>query len=388
MIIKPKSRGFICLTAHPTGCKHNVKEEIDYVRAAGLIDGGPKNVLIIGASTGYGLASRVVSAFGSKASTVGVFFERQASDGKPASAGWYNSEAFKYYAESAGLIAENVNGDAFSSEIKDKTLEVIKNKLGSVDCVVYSLAAPRRNDPLTGVTYRSCLKPIGENFSSKTINVDTGEIYDIDLTPATADEITGTIKVMGGEDWELWIQALLDEDLLSNGAKTVAYSYLGPKITQPIYSNGTIGKAKEDLTRAVLSINEMLRSINGRAVISVNKAVVTQASSAIPVVPLYISLLFKVMKEKNLHEGCIEQMYRLFKNHLYGSDQSIDEEGRIRLDNFEMQADVQSAVTDLWPKINSQNIFQLSDLNGYRKEFFKLFGFGIECIDYDLDVAP
>ncbi len=388
MIIKPKSRGFICLTAHPTGCKHNVKEEIDYVRAAGLIDGGPKNVLIIGASTGYGLASRVVSAFGSKANTVGVFFERQASDGKPASAGWYNSVAFKYYAESAGLIAENVNGDAFSNEIKDKTLEVIKNKLGSVDCVVYSLAAPRRNDPLTGETYRSCLKPIGENFSSKTVNVDTGEIYDIDLTPATADEITGTIKVMGGEDWELWIQALLDEGLLSSGAKTVAYSYLGPKITQPIYSNGTIGKAKEDLTRAVLSINEMLRSINGRAVISVNKAVVTQASSAIPVVPLYISLLFKVMKEKNLHEGCIEQMYRLFKNHLYGSDQSIDEEGRIRLDNFEMQADVQSAVTELWPKINSQNIFQLSDLDGYRKEFFKLFGFGIDGIDYDLDVVP
>lgn len=388
MIIKPKSRGFICLTAHPTGCKHNVKEEIDYVRATGLIDGGPKNVLIIGASTGYGLASRVVSAFGSKANTVGVFFERQASDGKPASAGWYNSVAFKYYAESAGLIAENVNGDAFSNEIKDKTLEVIKNKLGSVDCVVYSLAAPRRNDPLTGETYRSCLKPIGENFSSKTVNVDTGEIYDIDLTPATADEITGTIKVMGGEDWELWIQALLDEGLLSSGAKTVAYSYLGPKITQPIYSNGTIGKAKEDLTRAVLSINEMLRSINGRAVISVNKAVVTQASSAIPVVPLYISLLFKVMKEKNLHEGCIEQMYRLFKNHLYGSDQSIDEEGRIRLDNFEMQADVQSAVTELWPKINSQNIFQLSDLGGYRKEFFKLFGFGIDGIDYDLDVVP
>lgn len=388
MIIKPKSRGFICLTAHPTGCKHNVKEEIDYVRATGLIDGGPKNVLIIGASTGYGLASRVVSAFGSKANTVGVFFERQASDGKPASAGWYNSVAFKYYAESAGLIAENVNGDAFSNEIKDKTLEVIKNKLGSVDCVVYSLAAPRRNDPLTGETYRSCLKPIGENFSSKTVNVDTGEIYDIDLTPATADEITGTIKVMGGEDWELWIQALLDEGLLSSGAKTVAYSYLGPKITQPIYSNGTIGKAKEDLTRAVLSINEMLRSINGRAVISVNKAVVTQASSAIPVVPLYISLLFKVMKEKNLHEGCIEQMYRLFKNHLYGSDQSIDEEGRIRLDNFEMQADVQSAVTELWPKINSQNIFQLSDLDGYRKEFFKLFGFGIDGIDYDLDVVP
>ncbi len=388
MIIKPKTRGFICLTAHPVGCKHNIREQIDYVRAAGLIDGGPKNVLIIGASTGYGLASRIVSAFGSKANTVGVFFERPSNGEKTASAGWYNSVAFKNYAESAGLIAENINGDAFSNEIKDEVLQVIKNKLGSIDCVVYSLASPRRTDPLTGITYRSALKPIGEKFVSKTVNVDSGEIYDVELDPASVDDITGTIKVMGGEDWELWIQALLDEGLLSDRAKTVAYSYIGPKITKQIYSHGTIGRAKEDLDRAVIAINDMLTKINGHACISVNKAVVTQASSAIPVVPLYISLLFKIMKEKNIHEGCIEQMYRLFKNHLYGKDESVDEEGRIRLDNFEMQSDVQLAIIDLWTKVNTENLTQLSDIVGYRQEFLKLFGFGIDGIDYDLDVTP
>lgn len=388
MIIKPKTRGFICTTAHPEGCKHNVKESIDYVRATGMIENGPKNVLLIGASTGYGLASRIVSAFGCKANTVGVFFERPAVDDRTASAGWYNTVAFKQYAESAGLIAENINGDAFSDAVKDEVIRTIKNKLGTIDCVVYSLAAPRRTDPSTGVTYRSVLKPIGEKFSSKTVNVDTGEVYDTELEPATPEEITGTIKVMGGEDWELWIQALLDENILSERAKTVAYSYIGPKITKPIYSHGTIGKAKEDLDRAVISINNMLSKIGGRACISVNKAVVTQASSAIPVVPLYISLLFKVMKAKNINEGCIEQIYRLFKNHLYGRDESVDEVGRIHLDNFEMQPDVQSAVAELWPKITTENLSALSDIAGYRKEFLKLFGFGIDGIDYDLDVNP
>lgn len=388
MIIKPKTRGFICTTAHPEGCKHNVKESIDYVRTTGMIENGPKNVLLIGASTGYGLASRIVSAFGCKANTVGVFFERPAVDDRTASAGWYNTVAFKQYAESAGLIAENINGDAFSDAVKDEVIRTIKNKLGTIDCVVYSLAAPRRTDPSTGVTYRSVLKPIGEKFSSKTVNVDTGEVYDTELEPATPEEITGTIKVMGGEDWELWIQALLDENILSERAKTVAYSYIGPKITKPIYSHGTIGKAKEDLDRAVISINNMLSKIGGRACISVNKAVVTQASSAIPVVPLYISLLFKVMKAKNINEGCIEQIYRLFKNHLYGRDESVDEVGRIHLDNFEMQPDVQSAVAELWPKITTENLSALSDIAGYRKEFLKLFGFGIDGIDYDLDVNP
>ncbi|MDE6432587.1 MAG: trans-2-enoyl-CoA reductase family protein [Opitutales bacterium] len=388
MIIKPKTRGFICTTAHPEGCKHNVREQIDYVRAAGIINDGPKNVLIIGSSTGYGLASRIVAAFGCKAKTVGVFFERPASGDKTASAGWYNSVAFKQYAESAGLVAENINGDAFSTDIKDKVLRVVKDKLGKVDCLIYSLAAPRRTDPLTGETYRSVLKPIGEKFSSKTVNVDTNEVYNIELEPATPEEITGTIKVMGGEDWELWIQALLDEGLLADGAKTVAYSYLGPQMTKPIYSHGTIGKAKEDLDRAVISINDMLSKINGHACISVNKAVVTQASSAIPVVPLYISLLFKVMKEKNVHEGCIEQMYRLFKNHLYGTDESVDEVGRVHLDNFEMQPDVQAAVLELWSKVNTEDIVQTSDIIGYRKEFLKLFGFGIDGINYNLDVTP
>lgn len=386
MIIRPKTRGFICTTAHPIGCKYNVREQIDYVRTNGIIGSGPKNVLIIGASTGYGLSSRIVAGFGCKANTVGVFFERQAAGDKTASAGWYNSIAFKQYAESAGLVAENVNGDAFSNDVKDQVLTKIKDSLGTVDCVVYSLAAPRRTDPLTGMTYRSALKPIGEKFSSKTVNVDTGEVYDVELEPATPDEIIGTVKVMGGEDWELWIQALLDENLLSDGAKTVAYSYLGPKLTNPVYSHGTIGKAKEDLDRAVISINEMLKKINGKACISVNKAVVTQASSAIPVVPLYISLLFKVMKEKRIHEGCVEQMYRLFKNHLYGTDESVDEVGRIRLDNFEMQPDVQAAVSELWSKVNTGNLSQISDIAGYRKEFLKLFGFNVEGVDYEAEV--
>lgn len=387
MIIKPKTRGFICLTAHPIGCEYNVNEQISYIKANDHIENGPKNVLVIGASTGYGLSSRIVSAFGCRANTVGVFFERPADGEKTASAGWYNSIAFKKFAEEEGLIAENINGDAFSDEIKNKTLQFVKENFGKIDCVVYSLAAPRRTDPLNGEIYRSVLKPIGEKFVSKTVNVDSGEVYNIEIEPANADEIIGTIKVMGGEDWELWIQALLEEDLLSKGAKTVAYSYIGPDLTKPIYANGTIGRAKEDLDRAVISMNNMLEKIGGKAYISVNKAVVTQASSAIPVVPLYISLLFKVMKEKKLHEGCIEQMYRLFKNNLYGSDLSADEQGRIRLDNFEMQPDVQSAVIDLWNMINTDNLIKLSDITEYRREFLKLFGFDIDGINYEIDVV-
>ncbi|MDR1255855.1 MAG: trans-2-enoyl-CoA reductase family protein [Puniceicoccales bacterium] len=387
MIIKPKTRGFICLTAHPVGCERNVAEQIAYVNRSGTIDGGPKNVLIIGASTGYGLASRIVASFGCGANTVGVFFERLADGDKPASAGWYNSTALKKYAEKEGLIAENINGDAFSDEVKEKTIEAIKSKLGQVDCVVYSLASPKRTDPRTGETYRSVLKPIGGKFKSKTVNVDSGEIGDVEIESATAEEIVGTVKVMGGEDWELWMQTLLRENVLSDRAKTVAYSYLGPKITKPIYSEGTIGRAKEDLDRAADAITHMLANIGGRAHISVNKAVVTQASSAIPVVPLYIAILFRVMREKNLHEGCIEQMYRLFKNHLYGSDESVDTDGRIRIDNLEMREDVQEAVIEIWNKASTENLRGITDIDAYRKEFLKLFGFGIGGIDYDADVS-
>jgi enoyl-[acyl-carrier protein] reductase/trans-2-enoyl-CoA reductase (NAD+) len=295
--------------------------------------------------------------------------------------------AFKKYAERGGLVAENINGDAFSNEIKRQTIGAIRDKLGSVDCVVYSLASPKRVDPATGVTYRSVLKPIGNKFTSKTVDVSTGEVRHVEIEPASPDEITDTIKVMGGEDWELWIRALLDENVLANGAKTVAYSYLGPEITKPIYADGTIGRAKEDLDRASGVIDSMLARIGGHAYVSVNKAVVTQASAAIPVVPLYISILFAIMKKKNLHEGCIEQAYRLFKSHLYAANGPRDRgSGKIRIDNFEMRRDVQAAVIELWEKVSTENLSTITDIDGYRSEFFKLFGFGVSGVNYDLDV--
>jgi enoyl-[acyl-carrier protein] reductase/trans-2-enoyl-CoA reductase (NAD+) len=386
MIIKPKTRGFICLTAHPIGCEHNVAEQIVYVSKSGHISGGPKRVLIIGASTGYGLASRIVSSFGCGADTIGVFFERLADKDKPASAGWYNSIAFKKFAKEKGFIAENINGDAFSDEIKEKTIEIINNKFGQVDCVIYSLVSPKRTDPTTGETYRSALKPIGKKFSGKTVNVDSGEIGDVELEPASADEIMGTVKVMGGEDWELWMQTLLREGVLADRVKTVAYSYLGPELTKPIYSDGTIGRAKEDLNRAADSIKHMLSEIGGRVYISVNKAVVTQASSAIPVLPLYISILFKVMKKKTRNEGCMEHIYLLFKNHRHGSNESLDSEDRIRVDNFELQQDVQAEVIELWNKVSTENLREITDIDRYRREFLKLFGFGINDINCKANV--
>jgi enoyl-[acyl-carrier protein] reductase/trans-2-enoyl-CoA reductase (NAD+) len=363
-----------------------VEEQITYVKKRGIIGNGPKNVLVIGASTGYGLASRIVASFGCGANTIGVFFERPSDGDRPASAGWYNSIAFKRYAEKEGLVAENVNGDAFSDDIKKKTAEIIRHKLGYVDCVIYSLASPKRMNSLTGETYRSVLKPIGGKFTSKTVNVDSGEVCSVELNPASEEEIANTVRVMGGEDWELWMRALLGENILSDEVKTVAYSYLGPKITRPIYSDGTIGRAKKDLDRAVSVLAHTLAKVGGRAYISVNKAVVTQASSAIPVVPLYISILFKIMKEKNIHEGCIEQMYRLFGNNLYGSSGSIDADGRIRIDDFEMREDVQAAVIELWNKVFTENLCETTDIAGYRQEFLKLFGFGIAGVDYDADV--
>lgn len=389
MIIQPKTRGFICITAHPKGCEKNVKDAIDFVKRHRSDNNHfPKNILVIGASTGYGLASRIALSFGGHANSIGVFFERPSEKGKPASAGWYNSHAFKKFAEADGLIAENINGDAFSPEIKEQAIKIIKEKLGQVDCVIYSLASPRRTDPFSGETFKSVLKPIGESFSGKTVNVDTEEVFEASIEPATPEEIKATEKVMGGEDWELWIQALQNEGVLANGAKTIAYSYIGPEITWPIYTNGTIGAAKDDLMRACSAINFFMQKINGQALVSVNKAVVTQASAAIPVVPLYISVLFKIMKAKNIHEGCIEQMWRLFDKKIYNHSgkYDVDNEGRIRMDDLELGDDVQSAVKEIWNKVTSENIHELTDIDGYKKEFLKLFGFGINGINYDEDV--
>lgn len=389
MIIQPKTRGFICITAHPKGCEKNVKDAIDFVKRHRSDNNHfPKNILVIGASTGYGLASRIALSFGGHANSIGVFFERPSEKGKPASAGWYNSHAFKKFAEADGLIAENINSDAFSSEIKEQAIKIIKEKLGQVDCVIYSLASPRRTDPFSGETFKSVLKPIGESFSGKTVNVDTEEVLEASIKPATPEEIKATEKVMGGEDWELWIQALQNEGVLANGAKTIAYSYIGPEITWPIYTNGTIGAAKDDLMRACSAINFSMQKINGQALVSVNKAVVTQASAAIPVVPLYISVLFKIMKAKNIHEGCIEQMWRLFDKKAYNHSgkYDVDNEGRIRMDDLELGDDVQSAVKEIWNKVTSENLHGLTDIDGYKKEFLKLFGFGIDGINYDEDV--
>ncbi|MDR0742040.1 MAG: trans-2-enoyl-CoA reductase family protein [Puniceicoccales bacterium] len=387
MIIKPKTRGFISLTAHPKGCEENVRQQITFAEKHN-ISNAPKNVLVIGASTGYGLASRITLAFGGRANTIGVFFERPSEKDKPASAGWYNSIAFKKFAEQNGLLAENINGDAFSSDVKERVIDLIKQKFGQIDCVVYSLASPKRTDPFTGEVFKSVLKPIGEPFTGKTVNVDKNEVYEVTIEPATAEEVRATEKVMGGEDWELWIQALHNEKLLASDVKTIAYSYIGPEITWPIYTNGTIGAAKDDLMRAMEAIRFLLDDIGGQAIISVNKAVVTQASAAIPVVPLYISILFKIMQEKGIHEGCIEQMVRLFSERLYGSHagKSLDEHGRIRLDDFELNRDVQDAVAKIWPKISTENLKELSDIDGYKQEFLKLFGFELASIDYDEDV--
>lgn len=382
MIIKPRIRGFVCITAHPEGCAEKVRREIEVARAASG-EGGPKKVLVIGASTGYGLSSRIAAAFGHGASTVGVFFERPSSKGKPASAGWYNAVAFEREARAAGLYAKSLNGDAFSDAIKQRAVETIKADLGEVDLVVYSLASPRRTDPRTGETYKSCLKPIGETFTNRTLDTDKGEVAEVSIEPATQEEIDHTVKVMGGEDWERWMDALDEAGVLAPGAKTVAYSYIGPEITWPVYTNGTIGAAKQDVERAAAAISE---KHSCEAFVSVNKAVVTQASSAIPVVPLYISILFKVMKEKGIHEGCIEQMIRLFNDRLYAEDRQLDEAGRIRVDDREMAPEVQAAVAEVWPRINSETLNELSDFVGYQEDFLELFGFGIEGVDYEADV--
>ena len=359
-----------------------MRDEIALAREWKL-SGGPKRVLVIGASTGYGLSSRIVSAFSCGAATVGVFFERPSAKGKPASPGWYNSAAFENAAHEAGLYAKSVNGDAFSNEIKSRVLETIREDLGGVDLVVYSLASPRRTDPETGETYKSVLKPIGEKYTNKTLDTDKEEVRDITIDPAEPEEIEATVKVMGGEDWEIWMRSLHEAGLLAPDAKTVAFSYIGPELTWPIYTNGTIGRAKEDVERASSAISE---NIGCEATVSVNKAVVTQASSAIPVVPLYISLLFRVMKERGLHESCIHQMIRLFHDRLYADAAETDERGRIRLDDREMREDVQKTVAELWPRVTTENLRELSDYDGYRSEFLALFGFGVDAVDYGADV--
>jgi enoyl-[acyl-carrier protein] reductase/trans-2-enoyl-CoA reductase (NAD+) len=388
LIIKPKVRGFICTTAHPVGCAYQVQEQVNYVKSQNPIE-GPKKVLVIGASTGYGLASRITATFGAGAGTIGVFFERPAADDRTASAGWYNTIEFEKQAREAGYFAESINGDAFSDEIKQQTIDLIRANMGQVDMVVYSLASPRRTHPKTGEVFSSVLKPLGGTYSNKTVNFHTGEVTEVTIEAANEEEIRQTVAVMGGEDWEMWIHALQEAGVLADGATTLAYSYIGPEITQAVYREGTIGRAKDHLEATALSLNNQLQATGGRAYVSVNKALVTQSSSAIPVVPLYISLLFKVMKEKGLHEGCIEQMYRLFSDQLFnGNKAEVDEKGRIRVDDWEMRSDVQNEVDALWNKVSTDNLAEISDIDGYRKDFFKLFGFEIDSIDYEVDVTP
>ena len=389
MIIKPKVRGFVCVTSHPAGCAAHVQEWIDHVKAQGPIHNGPKKVLVLGASTGYGLASRVTAAFGSGAATIGVFYERPSEDGRLATPGWYNTIGFTQAARAAGLYAKNLNGDAFSDDIKRQTLELIRKDLGQVDLVIYSLASPRRTDPKTGVAHKSVLKPVGAPYTNKTVDTDKGVVSPITIEPASDQEIADTIKVMGGEDWEMWMKALAEAKLLAPGAQSVAYSYIGPEVTWAIYKNGTIGLAKNDLERAAKAIDADLRRAGGRAFISVNKALVTQASSAIPVVPLYISILYKIMKAKGTHEGCIEQMQRLFATQIYApGGPKFDEAGRVRVDDREMRPEVQAAVAELWPRVTTENLAELTDIAGYRSEFLKLFGFGMPGVNYDAEAEP
>ncbi len=388
MIIKPRVRGFLCITTHPTGCAANVKRQIDYVKGRGAIENGPKRVLVIGASTGYGLASRVTAAFGCGADTLGVFFEKEGTEKKPGTAGWYNSAAFHKYAEQDGLYAKSINGDAFSDEIKQKTIDTIKADLGQVDLVVYSLASPRRQHPVTGVVHNSTLKPIGGDAVQKGVNTDKEEVQDFHLEEATQEEIDNTIAVMGGEDWQMWIDALDAADVLADGAKTTAYTYIGEKLTWDIYWHGTIGAAKKDLDKRVVSIRERLAASGGDARVSVLKAVVTQASAAIPAMPIYLALLFKVMKEKGIHEGCIEQIDGLFRDSLYNDTPYLDEEGRLRADGKELDPAIQEAVAELWEGINTETLRQLSDFAGYKREFLQLFGFEVDGVDYEVDVNP
>jgi enoyl-[acyl-carrier protein] reductase/trans-2-enoyl-CoA reductase (NAD+) len=387
MIIEPRMRGFICLTAHPEGCAQSVKNQIAYVKSKGTID-GPKKVLVIGASTGFGLASRITSAFGSDAATIGVFFEKEPAEGKTATPGWYNSAAFEKEATQAGLYAKSINGDAFSNEVKEQAINLIKADLGQVDLVIYSLASPVRLHPTTGVLHRSTLKPIGATFTNKTVDFHTGNVSQVSIEPAVQEDIDNTVVVMGGEDWSMWIEALKAANVLAEGAITIAYSYIGPEVTEAVYRKGTIGRAKDHLEATAFEITDSLKALNGKAYVSVNKALVTQASSAIPVIPLYISLLYKIMKAEGVHEGCIEQIQRLYAQRLYtGAAIPTDDKGRIRIDDWEMRDDIQAQIKTLWSDATTENLGEIGDLAGYKQDFLNLFGFGFDGVDYQADTT-
>lgn len=391
MIIKPRIRGFICTTTHPVGCEENVKEQIAYTRDQGDVANGPKRVLVIGSSSGYGLASRITAAFGCGAATIGVFFEKPASEKKPGTAGWHNAAAFDKLAHDAGLYAKSLNGDAFSHDAKAKAIELIKADLGQVDMVVYSLASPVRKLPDSGEVIRSVLKPIGETYTATAVDTNKDVLIETSVEPATQEEIDATVKVMGGEDWELWMSALEDADVLAQGCKTVAYSYIGTELTWPIYWEGALGEAKKDLDRAAHAIDKQLQAIGGSANIAVLKSVVTQASSAIPVMPLYIAMVFKKMREEGVHEGCIEQINRLFRDRLYRADGTapeVDGSNRLRLDDWELREDIQQHCKALWPKLTNDNLKELTDYEDYKAEFLKLFGFGVTGVNYEADVDP
>jgi len=390
MIVKPRIRGFICTTAHPTGCEANVRNQIDYVQQAGAISQGQvKNVLVLGCSGGYGLASRIVAAFGCGANTLGVSFEKLPGQKKTATAGWYNNIAFEAAADDAGLYAKTLDGDAFSDEMRAQVIDTIRADMGKIDLVVYSLASPVRQHPHTGHLHRSSIKPLGQALHIKSVNVDKGEVIEVDLEGATEQETADTVAVMGGEDWEFWMDALLQADVLAQGCQTVAYTYIGTKLTWPIYWEGTLGQAKLDLDRASKAIDHKLRALQGTARVAVLKAIVSQASSAIPVVPLYVALLFKVMKELGNHEDIISHIHRLFATQLAsGSALRLDEDGRIRMDNIELAEEVQAEVQRRWPLVNTDNLDQLGDLAGYQEDFLKIFGFGFADVDYDAEVDP
>ncbi|MDH5471641.1 MAG: trans-2-enoyl-CoA reductase family protein [Gammaproteobacteria bacterium] len=387
MIIQPKIRGFICTTTHPTGCAKNVAEQIEKVKANGPVENGPKNVLVIGSSTGYGLSSRITAAFGSNAATIGVFLEKAPTEKKPGSAGWYNSAAFEQAAHAAGLYAKSVNGDAFSDEMRAKVIDIIQQDLGKIDLVIYSLASPVRKLPATGEVIRSALKPIGQVYKSTAVDTNKDEITQAEIEPASEEEIANTVTVMGGEDWELWMNALAKADVLADGIKTVSYSYIGTDLTWPIYWHGALGKAKEDMDRAANALRQNLSKLHGTANVAVLKSVVTQASAAIPVMPLYIAMSFKIMKQQNIHEGCLEQIERMFRTQLYKqSGPDLDDNNRIRMDDWELRDEVQKPIKELWPRITTENLFELTDYQGYKDEFLKLFGFGINGVDYDAEV--
>ncbi len=388
MVIKPKVRGFICTNAHPVGCAAHVNEQIAYVKSQPQADSKPKNVLVIGASTGYGLASRITATFGNGAKTLGVFFEKEQTEKRTGSAGWYNTAAFQQAADEACIYSKNINGDAFSNEIKAKAIDIIKADLGQIDLVVYSLASPRRTDPNTGEVYSSALKPIGNGFTTKSLNTSKREIEDVAVEAATDEEIAGTIKVMGGEDWELWMNALKEAGVLAENCKTVAYTYIGKKLTWPLYGKATIGRAKEDLDRAATEIRKVTAELNGEAFVTSLNAVVTQASSAIPIMPLYISSMFKVMKADGTYEGPIQQIQGLFRDNLYSNNRTLDDKNRLMQNLKELDDSVQDRVTELWEKVTTETIDELTDYVGYHNEFLRLFGFSVDNVDYEADVSP